>query len=68
MNNKFRLSEQPANTSTALKAAAAIIGIGLAAGFALVIGVNKIMKDLFVNEEWPDEEWSSDDWADEDLD
>jgi len=63
MNNKFRLSEQPANTSTALKAAAAIIGIGLAAGFALVIGVNKIMKDLFVNEEW-----SSDDWADEDLD
>jgi hypothetical protein len=30
--------------------------------------MNKIMKEIFVNDDWPVEEWSSDDWAGEDLD
>ena len=25
--------------------------------------MDRIMKKIFVNEDWPDEEWSSDDWA-----
>ena len=54
--------------SAALKAAVAIIGVGVACGVTLVIGMNKIMRDIFVNEDWPGEEWSSDDWAGEDLD
>ncbi|MBQ1407722.1 MAG: hypothetical protein IIY88_06270 [Eubacterium sp.] len=58
--------ESPA--SAALKAAVVIIGVGVVTGITLVIGMNKIMKDIFVNEEWPGEEWSSDDWAGEDLD
>ena len=44
--------------STAAKAALAILGVGM----------DRIMKKIFVNEDWPDEEWSTDDWAEEDLD
>lgn len=45
----------------------AILGVGFVAGTTLVIGMDRIMKKIFVNEDWPDEEWSSDDWAEEDL-
>lgn len=55
-------------TSTAAKAALAILGVGFVAGTTLVIGMDRIMKKIFVNEDWPDEEWSTDDWAEEDLD
>ena len=54
--------------STAAKAALAILGVGFVAGTTLVIGMDRIMKKIFVNEDWPDEEWSTDDWAEEDLD
>lgn len=54
-------------TSKAAKAAFGILGVGFIAGTALVIGMDRIMKKIFVNEDWPDEEWSSDDWAEEDL-
>ncbi|MGC2871817.1 hypothetical protein ACPW7J_03470 [Ihubacter sp. rT4E-8] len=54
-------------TSAAAKAALAILGIGFVAGTTLVVGMDHIMKKIFVNEEWPDEEWSNDDWAEEDL-
>lgn len=54
--------------STAAKAALAILGVGFVAGTTLVIGMDRVMKKIFVNEDWPDEEWSTDDWAEEDLD
>ena len=54
-------------TSAAAKAALAILGIGFVAGTTLVVGMDRVMKKIFVNEDWPDEEWSSDDWAEEDL-
>lgn len=54
-------------TSAAAKAALAIMGVGFVAGTTLVVGMDRIMKKIFVNEDWPDEEWSSDDWAEEDL-
>lgn len=54
-------------TSTAAKAALAVLGVGFVAGTTLVIGMDRIMKKIFVNEDWPDEEWSSDDWAEEEL-
>lgn len=54
-------------TSAAAKAALAILGVGFVAGTTLVVGMDRIMKKIFVNEDWPDEEWSSDDWAEEDL-
>lgn len=55
-------------TSAAAKAALAILGVGFVAGTTLVIGIDTVMKKIFVNEDWPDEEWSSDDWAEEELD
>ncbi|MEE0742342.1 MAG: hypothetical protein ACLRWH_02455 [Emergencia sp.] len=55
-------------TSKATKAALAVLGVGFVAGTTLVIGIDRVMKKIFVNEDWPDEEWSSDDWAEEELD
>ena len=49
------------------KTAIAILGIGFITGTAVVIGLDKIMKKIFVNEEWPEEEWSNEDWSDADL-
>ncbi|MGF6376118.1 hypothetical protein M2140_001188 [Clostridiales Family XIII bacterium PM5-7] len=54
-------------TSTAAKAALAILGIGFVAGTTLVVGMDRVLKKIFVNEDWPNEEWSTDDWAEEDL-
>lgn len=54
-------------SSAAAKVALAILGVGFVAGTTLVVGMDRIMKKIFVNEDWPDEEWSSDDWAEEDL-
>lgn len=55
-------------SSAAAKAALAILGVGFVAGTTLVVGMDRIMKKIFVNEDWPDEEWSKDDWAEEELD
>ncbi|MDD5923059.1 MAG: hypothetical protein PUC44_07815, partial [Eubacteriales bacterium] len=60
-------AEEP-TVGAAVKTAAVIVGVGLVAGVTLVLGMNQIMKSIFVHEEWPEEEWSSDDWAEEDLD
>ena len=49
-------------TSAAAKVALAILGVGFVAGTTLVVGMDHIMKKIFVNEEW-----SRDDWAEEDL-
>ena len=32
-----------------------------------VLGLNQVMKKIFVSEDWPDEDWSGDDWAEEEL-
>ena len=55
-------------SSAAAKIALAAIGISVVAGTAIIVGVDRVIKKIFVNEELPDEEWSSDDWADEELD
>ena len=55
-------------TSAAAKAALGILGVGFVAGTTLVVGMDRIMKKIFVNEDWPEEEWSSDDYAEEELD
>jgi len=34
----------------------------------IVVGLDRVMKKIFVNEDWPAEEWSNDDWAEEELD
>lgn len=51
----------------AAKVAIAIMGIGIVAGTTLVVGMDRIMKKLFVNEDWPEEDWAGDDWAEEEL-
>ena len=61
-------AEQQNNASAAAKAALGILGIGMVAGTALVVGMDRVMKKIFVNEDWPEEEWSSDDYAEEELD
>ena len=53
--------------SKAVKVGLAILGVGLVTGTTLVIGMDRVMKKIFVNEEWPEEEWANDDWAEEDL-
>ena len=55
-------------TSAVAKAALGILGVGFVAGTTLVVGVDRIMKKIFVNEDWPEEEWSADDYAEEELD
>ncbi len=55
------------SVTSAAKIAAYIVGIGIVAGTTLVIGMDRLMKKIFVGEEWPREEWSNDDWAGEDL-
>ncbi|MGN0732641.1 MAG: hypothetical protein ACI4LC_00520 [Emergencia sp.] len=77
MKSKDRLEEpkktgnekaKTTGTSAAAKAALAILGVGFVAGTTLVVGLDRVMKKVFVDEKWPDEEWSADDWAEEDLD
>ena len=53
--------------SAAAKVAVAILGVGIVAGTTLVIGMDRIMRKIFVNESWPDTEWTEDDWAEEEL-
>ena len=53
--------------SKAKKVAFSVLGIGLVTGAAVVLGLNQVMKKIFVNEDWPDEEWSGDDWVEEEL-
>ena len=52
----------------ALKTSLFVLGFGAAAGATIVVGLDRVMKKIFVNEDWPAEEWSNDDWADEELD
>jgi hypothetical protein len=52
----------------ALKTSLVVLGFGAAAGATIVVGLDRVMKKIFVNEDWPAEEWSNDDWAEEDLD
>ncbi len=59
---------QKKGMSTASKIALTVIGASFVVGVATVIGLDQIVRRVFVNDVWPDEEWSSDDWADEDLD
>lgn len=61
------MKRKESELSAALKVAMAIVGVGVVAGTTLVIGLDQIMKRIFVNESWPEEEWSDDDWAGEDL-
>lgn len=74
MARKAKLAKNKADngrkngTSAAAKAALGILGVGFVAGTTLVVGMDKIMKKIFVNEDWPEEEWSSDGYAEEDLD
>ncbi len=56
-----------AGIGTALKVGLTIVGIGVAAGTALVVGMDQVMKKVFVKEEWPKQEWADDEWAEEDL-
>ncbi len=51
----------------AIKVALAVIGIGVAAGATLVVGMDQIMKRIFVSDSWPDKEWSNNEWAQEEL-
>ena len=51
----------------AIKVALAILGVGVAAGATLVVGMDQIMKRIFVNDSWPTKEWEDDDWAGEEL-
>lgn len=62
-----RADQKKNNLSKALKVSAVIIGVGVAAGTTMIIGMDRIMKKIFVNEDWPEEEWTNDDWAEEDL-
>ena len=50
-------------TSKAAKVMLAVIGVGVVTGVTLVIGMDQVMKRIFVNEDWPDEEWSSDEYV-----
>ena len=52
----------------ALKTSLVVLGCGAAAGATIVVGLDRVMKKIFVNEDWPAEEWSNDDWAEEELD
>lgn len=54
-------------TKKVLKAGLAILGIGVAVGTALVVGMDQVMKRVFVKEDWPEENWVDDDWAEEEL-
>ena len=51
----------------AVKIAAAIVGVGVVAGTTLVVGLDRIMRKIFVNESWPEVDWTKDDWAEEEL-
>ena len=52
----------------ALKTSLVVLGFGAAAVAIIVVGFDRVMKKIFVNEDWPAEEWSNDDWAEEELD
>ena len=51
----------------AMKVAVAVVSVGVAAGAALVLGMDQLMKRIFVRDSWPHEEWSDNQWAEEDL-
>ncbi len=69
MSNKMGMPKpiKSIDTTSAIKAACAIVAVGIVAGATLVVGMDHIMKRIFVGEDWPAEEWSNDDWAEEEL-
>lgn len=65
--SKNKVKKGKKKTSKAAKIALAVLGVGVISGATAVVGLNHIMKKIFINENWPDEEWSGDDWAGEEL-
>ena len=61
------MNQRDNGLGAALKVAMAIVGVGVVAGTTLVIGMDRIMRRIFVNESWPSVEWTEDDWAEEEL-
>lgn len=61
------MRNERAGVEEAIKVAMAIVGVGVVAGTTLVIGMNQIMKRIFVNDSWPEVDWTKDDWAQEEL-
>ena len=61
------MNKERAGINEAIKMAMAIVGVGVVAGATLVIGMNQIMKKIFVNDSWPEVDWTKDDWAQEEL-
>ena len=59
--------EEKCGMSKAAKASLMILGIGIVTGTTLVIGLDCVMKKIFVDENWPSQEWTNDNWAEEDL-
>ena len=59
--------EEKCGMSKAAKASLMILGIGIVTGTTLVIGLDRVMKKIFVDEDWPSQEWTNDNWAEDDL-
>lgn len=49
------------------KIALAILGVGFVTGTTVVLGMNHLMKKIFVNEEWPEEEWTTEGINEDDI-
>ena len=60
-------SQRDNGLSMALKTAMAITGVGIVAGATLVIGMDQIMKRIFVSDSWPETRLEDNDWAGEEL-
>ncbi|HKK94956.1 MAG TPA: hypothetical protein VJ916_01335 [Anaerovoracaceae bacterium] len=50
-----------------VKTGLTIIGVGLAAGLALVIATKKVFDEIFVEDDWSDEDWSGEDDLEEKI-
>jgi len=51
----------------AVKTGLTIMGVGLAAGLALVIATKKVFDEIFVEDDWSDEDWSGEDDLEEKI-
>ncbi len=67
LKRKKRREEMKDHGNAVLKVVLAILGIGFLAGTTLVLVVDRIMKKIFVNVEWPEEEWSNQEWSEEEF-
>lgn len=55
------------NSKKAGKIALAILGVGFVTGTTVVVGMNHLMKKIFVNEEWPQDEWTTEGINEDDI-